>query len=456
MSKFIISIIVYLSFLGYLILPAGLKAQLSKPIISVSDVNWGWFTLNMSDYSQFPQNTRWLINEGADTVLDPRWSNCNGIIYPYTADRLDLVNKQILGCKPNTTYTARVSYNNGIEWSPFSEQIEFATLSEPPMNVTDTFFVILWGHSLIHLGDLCDIKTTIRLGEDDYFVRDNIAHMLQTELKRLTNINFKIINRGQFGSLQYRWFRDDSLHKAYLPGGVYENTNKYKYALFFFGSNDCNANYPSPKYAEDIRWILNFLTEKNVKVMFNSIHHTTKSTYANQDSQIVYRNTWDLVMSEYSNNPNVMRGMDFYNLFMDTIRYIWNDGIHCNLSEGMPQIVRQLAPMVQELVGIKKIENSVHDNFVLYQNYPNPFNPSTKILFGVAKPSIEKYTGIGIPVTVNVFDMLGRKITTLINSKFEPGTYEITFDGRGLSAGIYFYQLRSGNFSTTKKLVLLK
>ncbi len=86
-------------------------------------------------------------------------------------------------------------------------------------------------------------------------------------------------------------------------------------------------------------------------------------------------------------------------------------------------------------------------NFALAQNYPNPFNPTTSIEYQVA--SIEK-------VSIKVYDILGREITTLVNEVKSPGTYEVKFDGSNLSSGTYFYRLSSGNFTQIKKMLLVK
>jgi hypothetical protein len=59
-------------------------------------------------------------------------------------------------------------------------------------------------------------------------------------------------------------------------------------------------------------------------------------------------------------------------------------------------------------------------------------------------------------VSLKIFDITGREIQTLVNEELKPGTYEVSFDGSNLPSGIYFYQLRSGDFIETKKLVLLK
>jgi subtilisin-like proprotein convertase family protein len=107
-------------------------------------------------------------------------------------------------------------------------------------------------------------------------------------------------------------------------------------------------------------------------------------------------------------------------------------------------------------ISVKKVEEVTASKYELFQNYPNPFNPSTKIKFKI--PSSEGYgfsRGVGL-VTLKVFDITGREVKTLINENLQAGTYEVTFDGSGLSSGMYFYQLRAGDFISTKKFVLMK
>jgi len=85
--------------------------------------------------------------------------------------------------------------------------------------------------------------------------------------------------------------------------------------------------------------------------------------------------------------------------------------------------------------------------FSLHQNYPNPFNPSTEIKYSVTHTS---------QVVVKVFDVLGRDIETLVNEEKPTGTYEVTWYAEGLPSGVYFYQLKAGEFISTKKMILLK
>ena len=85
--------------------------------------------------------------------------------------------------------------------------------------------------------------------------------------------------------------------------------------------------------------------------------------------------------------------------------------------------------------------------FYLQQNYPNPFNPTTNLGF--------RTTNFGF-VSLKVFDLLGREIVTLVNEEKPAGTYEMEWNAANLPSGVYFYQLKTGSYTATKKLLLLK
>jgi hypothetical protein len=95
--------------------------------------------------------------------------------------------------------------------------------------------------------------------------------------------------------------------------------------------------------------------------------------------------------------------------------------------------------------------------FKLEQNYPNPFNPSTKIKFTIPTADNPLRGGArGGLVTLKVYDILGNEIATLVNEELSAGEYEVEFDGKRLTSGIYFYTLKAGSFIQTKKMILLK
>jgi hypothetical protein len=107
-----------------------------------------------------------------------------------------------------------------------------------------------------------------------------------------------------------------------------------------------------------------------------------------------------------------------------------------------------LLPDISGIVGVRQSDiDRIPNSIILYQNYPNPFNPSTKIKYSVLQTS---------QVQIKIFDVLGNKITSLVNEEKPPGTYELNWNSEELPSGVYFYQLRAGSFVETKKMVLMK
>ena len=103
---------------------------------------------------------------------------------------------------------------------------------------------------------------------------------------------------------------------------------------------------------------------------------------------------------------------------------------------------------VPSLNAVKQFSNvSVPDQYSLSQNYPNPFNPSTMINFQIPVNGM---------VSLKVYDVLGREIGTLVNDSRPAGNYSVNFDATSLSTGLYFYRLHSGNFTETKRMMLVK
>ena len=110
-----------------------------------------------------------------------------------------------------------------------------------------------------------------------------------------------------------------------------------------------------------------------------------------------------------------------------------------------------------EIIDVKKISEMVPSAYSLSQNYPNPFNPNTKIKFNIASALSSPHALSGEHfVSLKVYNLLGQEITTLINEKIKPGEYEVTFDGSNLPGGVYFYKLTAGDFSETKKMLMIK
>ncbi|MFA7360159.1 MAG: T9SS type A sorting domain-containing protein [Candidatus Kapaibacterium sp.] len=98
-------------------------------------------------------------------------------------------------------------------------------------------------------------------------------------------------------------------------------------------------------------------------------------------------------------------------------------------------------------VGIQNISTEIPSAFSLGQNYPNPFNPTTNVKFSIVKSG---------QVKLIVYDVMGREVQTLVNESLKPGTYEAMFDGSALNSGVYFYKMTAGNYSETRKMLMIK
>lgn len=104
------------------------------------------------------------------------------------------------------------------------------------------------------------------------------------------------------------------------------------------------------------------------------------------------------------------------------------------------------------VVGIENNSTIISENMLLISNYPNPFNPST-----IIKYNIPRYGGstTGL-ITLKIYDILGKEITTLVNEKKSPGTYEVTFNGSNLASGIYLVVLKTDSKIKIHKIILQK
>ena len=122
------------------------------------------------------------------------------------------------------------------------------------------------------------------------------------------------------------------------------------------------------------------------------------------------------------------------------------DGDQWNFADNKPILITNT-------IGIRNI-NSTTADFRLEQNYPNPFNPMTKIKFNLPISNGEG----GMVVTLNIYDITGREITTLIKEQLSSGSYEIIFNAEKyqLSGGIYIYKLSTNGFSEVKKMMYIK
>jgi len=129
-----------------------------------------------------------------------------------------------------------------------------------------------------------------------------------------------------------------------------------------------------------------------------------------------------------------------------TERYLSHDDAACG-SLAWYKVMKYSIRCIKDSPSDVKIESGRIQGYELLQNYPNPFNPTTTIKYQITKPGF---------VSLKVFDLLGNEVATLVNENRNAGNLSVEFDASGISSGIYYYQILSGEFIKTKKMILLK
>lgn len=110
-------------------------------------------------------------------------------------------------------------------------------------------------------------------------------------------------------------------------------------------------------------------------------------------------------------------------------------------------VYRSLTLTRAPLVSNEEIDGGIPAKFALNQNYPNPFNPTTNISFDLPQAAT---------VELTIFDMLGRKVNTIVSERMNAGSHTVSFDASRLASGMYIYRINAGTFVSTKKMTLIK
>ena len=220
--------------------------------------------------------------------------------------------------------------------------------------------------------------------------------------------------------------------------------------------------------------ISNDLPNRIKKIVFDNGKYfaaTEEQVYLSKDNrqswQLIYTaSSNNYILSMASNNDKTFIGTNSGIFLYDETEDKWissNNGLKNKYATTLTIVENKIfagtsgdgiwkSTINDSLTNIAKFQ--LPDGFYLSQNYPNPFNPTTTIQYQI--PVVDALSEGEAHITLKVYDMLGREIESLVDKYQSPGNYEVTFDGSNLSSGVYFYTLRTGSFSQTKKFVLMK
>ncbi len=182
------------------------------------------------------------------------------------------------------------------------------------------------------------------------------------------------------------------------------------------------------------------LDEEKVYLLLSN-YNSDKSNFKITLNNLPWQNTDSIRVVQYiTKNPNIR--------FAEFTRVIkGNNSLELNVRNMPAPSVMLIKLEKKNPTDLKQNFSNNPDSYELHQNYPNPFNPSTEIKYEIADT---KY------VKLNIYNSLGELVKTLVNKEQKPGSYVTKFDASKLSSGFYFYTISAGNFTDTKKMILIK
>ena len=424
-------------------------------------VELSWFANKEYDlygYNIYRSDTEGELGEKVNPIIyqDTLYTDnsaSNGIYYYYTVKAVDSLLNESLN---NTTLKSRVvSLDKGILIVD-----ETADGDGSPMNPTDqevdNFYDDLLTHfkseqfdliqeGEIGLADLGAYSTVIWHGND---VTDlNAPYDYKNEIKKYLDFGGNFLYAGirpvraferTFGNQMI--FGDGDFIYDYLK---IDTANYNQSALFIgalpFGSGYNSIFVDSAKTLSENEYHLKYIEA----ISSNSEGENIFSFDSNFDSTTVQGNLKGKPVGvEYM-------GTDYKTITLSFPLYYMNKESAKELIEFI------LTNRFDEPMPVQDEAQNIPTMFVLEQNYPNPFNPITTIKYGISERSF---------VELKVYDILGREVTTVVNEELDVGFYEINFNASNLGSGVYFYQLKAGDPSTslgqrfveTRKMILLK
>jgi photosystem II stability/assembly factor-like uncharacterized protein len=290
------------------------------------------------------------------------------------------------------------------------------------------------------------------------FVVGDAGYMWKTTNKGL---NWTVFNSGISSGLNRILFVNSTTGFIIAQANfVYKTTNA--------GDNWIDINFPYIPPFDFLREII--ATDPNTLYISADIGRVRKTTNSGTNWTMLTTPTTEALFAMDYANANIIYACGGAGIVIKTT----NAGINWTLQQtplnenlyGMDVLTQDIVYISSwsgkilkttngGVTGFKQINSEVPDNFVLYQNYPNPFNQTTKIKFSL--PTAGKRLAFSLQaVQLVICNILGREISTLVNEPLSPGTYEVVWDSFDFASGVYYYKLTTDEYSSTKKMILIK
>ena len=322
--------------------------------------------------------------------------------------------------------TVTLSQNTGVTlYERRIDSIEFSSFIMPQ----DTLY-----HIIFYSIDLATGDTTYGIGA--YMGTIHSKKLGRTDYGIFISLQGAKIDGVRYGNImQYPEEIDFSEDSIYIP--TLGDTGSVK----IINTSDHSVRIDSINSVGAFYGYRGFLSKPGYEYQFY-LFQTLPSPQWNDTLGIIIQPHDSINVSFYEVDLCPICDYEVQNYFKDTLRFVFTfmDGNVYSFSNSIPISGEGHPSNVDE----KEI---LPNEFVLHHNYPNPFNPSTKISW---------QSPVGSWQTLKVYDVLGNEVITLVNEYRNAGSYEVDFYAHKLSSGVYYYQLRAGNFVETRKMILLR
>jgi photosystem II stability/assembly factor-like uncharacterized protein len=414
----------------------------------------------------------------------PQW-NTQG----YAMDALDSLTAAvaIMPADPSTTQTLFITRNGGNEWEginfPEPKWVVNITIvdtnhiwvctNEPAEILATTDGGITWITQFqaadtltdyLNYIKMFDLENGIAMGDAPFPPLDKPAVFLRT-----TNggEDWIQVNKSFLNAHSRLWYNVDFISPEL---GFFRPSYDSVFGQSIYKTTDGGSDWQQFNQVHEIVYCIGFRSEQFGFAHLHSCQQNISCIIRTTDGGI----SWDSTLI-IDGSLNSVIGVDFEFLKSDPSRiwFITLDNLYFSQDSGQTWNADPISGNIyrcRDLVTVDDkvcwlLSSSVYRNlnadhitsvydlpeqpntFTLHQNYPNPFNPETKIEYEI------KQRGV---VAIKVHDLLGREVCTLVYIESEPGRYSTHFNGTGLSSGIYFYTMQSGELRVTRSMLLLK
>jgi polyhydroxybutyrate depolymerase len=372
--------------------------------------------------------------------------------------------------------------NGGHSW-PGGDTAYFTYLSVGPIgnttmdiNASELMWDFFKNYDLTDLCPLCSVRFTNLFLEKNYLRVNNDSILFRIKILNPNNLQFTLhlIYSNSAGieidsvilyddGLHADSLSNDGLYGAYIPpqsiedfyslkASVIENLTQNYYSLYFF--NNCKFTTTGPLSVDSIAYVPISNYRYSVKPFIK--HGGNTVPISNIQVKLYSNDPWvtqvypDLRTCSTISPGEIKPVIQPFAVYYDSSTFPGYFNLKFEISSG--EFVYEVFDTVI-VVSPTAVEDEVQQPLTLRleQNYPNPFNPVTTIKYSFPKLSF---------VTIKIYDVLGSEVATLINEEKPAGNYELNWSAAsaagGLPSGVYFYQLRAGNYVETKKMVLMK